>query len=551
MAQYGNLEINIYIDAIKPYYEKLVTSRDSCIDYSSQNPYIRNGLLEIKEIWRRNINGKIIASMYHIDGNIFELLLKYIYCGELNFDKKDFKQLNELYVAADMLLIDSLITILRNHIKRIMSELIEKDIIEAAKLVDITRDGVLIDGFVDMVINNPRKLFMGEIQEVMMWLNFNGLERYEHLLDVIRFDQIDDKVVSKQMMDDDIEICVASLYKKEKKKRNLIRYGNFEIGSDVVRSEELRKIIRHINQVHEVTLEEYRYSFELLYTTKTQGKNNETFHKLCDNRGPTLVVINTLDGYIGGYTSISWSSDGEKKNDEYSFIFHKGNNDIHFADIKDKSSITIGCFGNMGPMFGRDLVINEDGKLYFHTHIDYYLLVLNNVNGIYPLHYEVFRIEDYLENIEEQLLWDFCAKTRLFGDSMKDCHGNDMYKTVGYMLKFSLRNNKFPFITARRLNFEGMLYLQVMFMEGTFNKEKLKEKNIYKWWAKDIENNDGYFGRLYPYQMRDFGGDRGKNEIITDPILGFDQLRNIIKQIKRNGLRRDILISYWDPRDIK
>ena len=39
------------------------------------------------------------------------------------------------------------------------------------------------------------------------------------------------------------------------------------------------------------------------------GGNASAFHKLCDNKGPTLVIVR-FGGYIfGGYTGVSWSND--------------------------------------------------------------------------------------------------------------------------------------------------------------------------------------------------------------------------------------------------
>ena len=46
----------------------------------------------------------------------------------------------------------------------------------------------------------------------------------------------------------------------------------------------------------------------LLYRASTDGKTPADFHRCCDNKGPTLVVIKS-GGYIfGGYTSQSWES---------------------------------------------------------------------------------------------------------------------------------------------------------------------------------------------------------------------------------------------------
>ena len=52
------------------------------------------------------------------------------------------------------------------------------------------------------------------------------------------------------------------------------------------------------------------YKWKLLYRSSEHGYSAESFHKCCDNKGPTLVVIKSREGWIfGGYTTESWSGD--------------------------------------------------------------------------------------------------------------------------------------------------------------------------------------------------------------------------------------------------
>ena len=53
------------------------------------------------------------------------------------------------------------------------------------------------------------------------------------------------------------------------------------------------------------------------------GSDIRTFHKLCDNKGPTISLIYLNDGnIIGGYTSVDWDKTSGWKNDNNSFIFN-------------------------------------------------------------------------------------------------------------------------------------------------------------------------------------------------------------------------------------
>ena len=46
----------------------------------------------------------------------------------------------------------------------------------------------------------------------------------------------------------------------------------------------------------------------LLFRATTDGKTPSDFHRCCDNKGPTLLVIKSGEYIFGGYTSKSWTS---------------------------------------------------------------------------------------------------------------------------------------------------------------------------------------------------------------------------------------------------
>ena len=50
------------------------------------------------------------------------------------------------------------------------------------------------------------------------------------------------------------------------------------------------------------------YKWKLLYRASEHEYSAESFHDYCDDKGPTLIVIKSSEGYIfGGYTTQSWS----------------------------------------------------------------------------------------------------------------------------------------------------------------------------------------------------------------------------------------------------
>ena len=51
--------------------------------------------------------------------------------------------------------------------------------------------------------------------------------------------------------------------------------------------------------------------WKLLYRASEHEYRSYSFHKYCDDKGPTLILIKSSKGWIfGGYTTQSWSGDG-------------------------------------------------------------------------------------------------------------------------------------------------------------------------------------------------------------------------------------------------
>ena len=62
--------------------------------------------------------------------------------------------------------------------------------------------------------------------------------------------------------------------------------------------------------------------FRLLYSPTFDTNTKEDFHKNCDNKGSTIVLVETSNGRrFGGFTSLSWKSNNQWVNDPCACIF--------------------------------------------------------------------------------------------------------------------------------------------------------------------------------------------------------------------------------------
>ena len=59
-----------------------------------------------------------------------------------------------------------------------------------------------------------------------------------------------------------------------------------------------------------------------IFSGTINGFSASTFHGKCDNKGATIILVKSeYDGIFGGYSSISWTSDGTTKMDKNAFLF--------------------------------------------------------------------------------------------------------------------------------------------------------------------------------------------------------------------------------------
>jgi hypothetical protein len=142
--------------------------------------------------------------------------------------------------------------------------------------------------------------------------------------------------------------------------------------------------------------------WKLIYKAKINSFSSKMIHDLCDNKNSTLIIIKDNENKIfGGYNHYHWSSNNEKKNFKNGFLFIINGNDIIKFD-KQKNQKNIINNKNFGPVFGNDLIIQNNCNLDYSNvlNIGYSYINLNNVNN--NLLKKSFRVTD-LEVFEKYL----------------------------------------------------------------------------------------------------------------------------------------------------
>jgi len=149
---------------------------------------------------------------------------------------------------------------------------------------------------------------------------------------------------------------------EEKNKTNLFdiikNFGYLnENDNDFINIGKISKIINNndefVNSIKNWINSKENMNIELLYRLSDNGEIFSTFHELCDNKGPNLILFHIKDGdKIGLFTPLSWDSNSEGKNDLGTFLFNLSKNK-KYKKIKKEHSIY--CYYNHGPYIGNNI----------------------------------------------------------------------------------------------------------------------------------------------------------------------------------------------------
>jgi thymidylate synthase len=125
------------------------------------------------------------------------------------------------------------------------------------------------------------------------------------------------------------------------------------------------------------------------------------------------------------------------------------------------------------------------------------------------------------------------------GTEKSDRTGTGTISTFGYQMRFDLSKG-FPLVTTKKVHLKSIIYELLWFIKGDTNVKYLQDHGVKIWdeWARE----DGSLGPVYGKQWRSWQGADGKI---------YDQLQDVIHQLKINPDSRRIIISAWNVADLK
>nr|QRH15944.1 thymidylate synthase [Metchnikovella dogieli] len=130
----------------------------------------------------------------------------------------------------------------------------------------------------------------------------------------------------------------------------------------------------------------------------------------------------------------------------------------------------------------------------------------------------------------------------------------------GTTARYSLENNAFPLLTTKKMAKKAIIEELLWFLRGKTDERLLSEKNVFIWKENASrtfldsrglnKNRVGDLGPVYGFQWRHFGA-AYTNCDANYAGKGVDQIKEIIEMIKNDKNSRRILLSAWNPVDLK
>ena len=120
------------------------------------------------------------------------------------------------------------------------------------------------------------------------------------------------------------------------------------------------------------------------------------------------------------------------------------------------------------------------------------------------------------------------------GAEKSDRTGTGTRSCFGYQMRFDLSKG-FPMVTTKKLHLKSIIYELLWFIKGDTNVKYLQDHGVKIWdeWA----NEHGDLGPVYGKQWRSWEGKNSQT---------FDQLNDVIQQLKTNPDSRRMLVSAWN-----
>ncbi|EXX57371.1 hypothetical protein GLOIN_2v1557202 [Rhizophagus irregularis DAOM 181602=DAOM 197198] len=376
--------------------------------------------------WAKKINGKFILKKPNIMPHIIEIIIRFIYCGNIELKNLQVEDMLKLLLAADELNIQQLSSYIQEYLIENNADFLRQNPSEILEIIFHERNAfeILCDFCVERICAEPKNWFNSDkflslkpsLLELLLKstdLKMNEIEIWEKILNwcfaeqkvendptkwskddeekikeslkrfipLIRFYDIEPedffyrvynfkKILPKDLIHNLLEFHVVP---NQKPKSDVLPSRFSKLGSSLLNSKVIPLFASWIDRKDpSYNYENLPYDFKLLHKSNqnfNNGFNATSFHRDCDNKGATIWIAKIQDStqLIGGYNPLDWNGNCGSKSTDDSFLFN-------FTDITNITTARLGyvstsigavyCKNNQGPSMGNLYCSNSNNWIY-------------------------------------------------------------------------------------------------------------------------------------------------------------------------------------------
>ncbi|GBC38310.2 hypothetical protein GLOIN_2v1480795 [Rhizophagus irregularis DAOM 181602=DAOM 197198] len=277
----------------------------------ARSPYFKSAL---SNEWITKRNDMIVFNKPNITPLIFDMVLKYIYTGELNLKKYSGENILELLIASDELILEELFEHIQDYLINNQTSWIQENFVlvlhTVFKLVSCKK---LQDYCLESICTDPRPFITSK--------NFPSLDK-DILYGLLKRDdmQIDEVSVWDSLIKWGIE-QTPGLGTLPKTFTLSPRVGKIRIESDIIKPILIPTIINWINKREAKSFlnkNDSSYKFNLIYRGSIDGIDSNLFRNRCKSQEPILILVKcqNLKKIFGGYTPVGFYRYLSNNNDD-------------------------------------------------------------------------------------------------------------------------------------------------------------------------------------------------------------------------------------------
>ncbi|GBC00439.1 hypothetical protein RclHR1_03860004 [Rhizophagus clarus] len=304
-------------------------------------------------------DGKYIIEKPKITPQAFDVILEYLYIGEINITNKTGTELLNIIIASEDLLLKELSKFVKEFVINYHPQLLQNDPVGILQLVNENKTFIHIREFcMEKICSETEILFKSDkftqlsasLLEIILerndlnldeievwnilikWISAQKDREIKNFIKLIRFYDIssEDYMIkikpNEEILPEKLRNDLLKFYMIPGHKPDCKTLPRRIVDSVIINRKHVAIFVNWIDRRSENVennIKSIPYKFNLLYRASRDGDTVAELHKRCNNKGATIIVIKIKDSeqVVGGYSSIGWSSNDNYESSANNFVF--------------------------------------------------------------------------------------------------------------------------------------------------------------------------------------------------------------------------------------